>query len=40
MLGAAILVAGLGYTRICAGKWFGVAMLAGFAIYLLTFIEG
>lgn len=37
MLVTSALIAVLGYARITAGKWLGLAMLAGFIAYLATF---
>ncbi|MEX0955640.1 MAG: calcium/sodium antiporter [Rhizobiaceae bacterium] len=38
MLGAAITVAALGFTRYPAGKPVGIAMLAAYAIYIVTLV--
>lgn len=38
MLGAALVVAVLGFSRIAAGRAIGIAMLAAYAIYVVTLI--
>jgi cation:H+ antiporter len=38
MLGAAAVVAVLGYARYPAKRWVGVAMLAGYALYVVTLV--
>jgi cation:H+ antiporter len=38
MLGAAVAVAALGFTRYPAGKPVGIAMLAAYAVYVVTLV--